>query len=595
MALGLSSQAAAERTGDRAGPRFNVVKFGATGNGRTDDTSALKRAVEAAMQAGGGRVYLPQGVYRTDDLHIGHNGDGRRPTARDIHIVGDGIGVTVLRHNAPAGENGCITLIDASQCSVRDLTIDSSRIRGRGTNGGLLLFGCQDCLLENVEVRHSNYRTISVAGSLFNLGKLPARNTIVRGCIGRGQRVWDGNAGAQMIASDGARATTFVDCVNYAERFAGDLFGADDAPGTIFRGCRAYGDGVASAGFWIEHDRGERGAFLTDCYVEDAKNVGIGGTEGAERMQIQNCHLYRVRNVAIWGAGTGRIFVDGCLVEDCGQDLPSPKGTILLQGGGSISNTRVTNGRRSKPAVSIYNNGHAEVSGLVNIDGCVFDGDLLVLRSAALTVSISATTFLERAKLVIDRATATTVTATSCLFLNTGITMSGANHLSVTGSVFRGTRGHTGPAVTGRSQRKNPVSISDCSFFDYRKIRSGQLDLQASSNRFERCGESLGDTGAGGAVTKHRVRLRAGRAVAMPGIVSSGVYLVLISGVSAGGPKDAFLVSAPADGDAAKSLFGDRSGGSRRGGIRIVSVNGQPALLSSRSLDLRLTVIAAAG
>jgi hypothetical protein len=75
--------------------------------------------------------------------------------------------------------------------------------------------------------------------------------------------------------------------------------------------------------------------------------------------------------------------------------------------------------------------------------------------------------------------------------------------------------------------------------------------------------------------------------------VSSGVYLVLAASVSANGPKEAFLVSTPADGDGAQSLFEGRSGNAGRSGIRIVLMNGRPALLSSRAVNLRLTVIAA--
>lgn len=41
----------------------NVSAFGATGNGFTDDTAAIQRAIDAQYQAGGGVVYFPSGVY----------------------------------------------------------------------------------------------------------------------------------------------------------------------------------------------------------------------------------------------------------------------------------------------------------------------------------------------------------------------------------------------------------------------------------------------------------------------------------------------------------------------------------------------------
>ncbi|MBT7863217.1 MAG: hypothetical protein HN712_23075 [Gemmatimonadetes bacterium] len=43
---------------------FNVLDFGAVGDDDTDNTSAFSACVEAAIEAGGGRIYIPAGVYR---------------------------------------------------------------------------------------------------------------------------------------------------------------------------------------------------------------------------------------------------------------------------------------------------------------------------------------------------------------------------------------------------------------------------------------------------------------------------------------------------------------------------------------------------
>lgn len=43
---------------------WNVVEYGAKGDGRTDDTAAFQRALDAAGKAGGGIVLVPRGVYR---------------------------------------------------------------------------------------------------------------------------------------------------------------------------------------------------------------------------------------------------------------------------------------------------------------------------------------------------------------------------------------------------------------------------------------------------------------------------------------------------------------------------------------------------
>ncbi|MCX6880515.1 MAG: glycosyl hydrolase family 28-related protein, partial [Verrucomicrobia bacterium] len=43
---------------------FNVLKYGAMGDDKTDNTEAFSTCLKAMIAAGGGRMYLPDGVYR---------------------------------------------------------------------------------------------------------------------------------------------------------------------------------------------------------------------------------------------------------------------------------------------------------------------------------------------------------------------------------------------------------------------------------------------------------------------------------------------------------------------------------------------------
>ncbi|MGB1128811.1 MAG: glycosyl hydrolase family 28-related protein [Haloferula sp.] len=43
---------------------FNVAKYGAIGDDKTDNTAAFSACLKAVIEAGGGRMYIPDGVYR---------------------------------------------------------------------------------------------------------------------------------------------------------------------------------------------------------------------------------------------------------------------------------------------------------------------------------------------------------------------------------------------------------------------------------------------------------------------------------------------------------------------------------------------------
>jgi polygalacturonase len=52
---------------------FNVTRFGAVGDGKTDATEAIRRAIAACVSAGGGRVVVPAGRFATGPIHLRSN------------------------------------------------------------------------------------------------------------------------------------------------------------------------------------------------------------------------------------------------------------------------------------------------------------------------------------------------------------------------------------------------------------------------------------------------------------------------------------------------------------------------------------------
>src|SRR5947209_2190566 len=52
---------------------FDVRQYGAAGDGKTVDTPAVNRAIEAAAAAGGGVVLFPAGTYLCFSIHLKTN------------------------------------------------------------------------------------------------------------------------------------------------------------------------------------------------------------------------------------------------------------------------------------------------------------------------------------------------------------------------------------------------------------------------------------------------------------------------------------------------------------------------------------------
>lgn len=52
---------------------FNVKNYGATGDGKTLDSPAINKAIEEAVKAGGGTVFLPAGIYLSGSIHMRSN------------------------------------------------------------------------------------------------------------------------------------------------------------------------------------------------------------------------------------------------------------------------------------------------------------------------------------------------------------------------------------------------------------------------------------------------------------------------------------------------------------------------------------------
>lgn len=131
---------------------FNVKDYGATGNGTTDDTTAIANALAACNAAGGGTVFMPAGNYKiTSTLSWPYStmnliGAGRAETV--LFDGSGGTGIYLITFAPTAGDSGNIAF-----CKFADFAIDQKLTTGpKTTGGGIHAYGAKECLFFNLHI-----------------------------------------------------------------------------------------------------------------------------------------------------------------------------------------------------------------------------------------------------------------------------------------------------------------------------------------------------------------------------------------------------------------------------------------------------------
>jgi hypothetical protein len=154
---------AAGATGPK-GDGFNVPA-GIVGDNATDNTAAIQAAVDAAIAAGGGAIYLPAGKYVIS---------AEITVTAPVYFVGDGAAATIIRQtNATANGINFNYVTAKSGGGVRDLTVEAGAgwyaggFQGTGSTGTGL----------RVQLAFGNFHVSGV--SIHNFG----RSVAVLGCF----------------------------------------------------------------------------------------------------------------------------------------------------------------------------------------------------------------------------------------------------------------------------------------------------------------------------------------------------------------------------------------------------------------------------
>jgi Pectate lyase superfamily protein len=320
----------------RAAPtheNFDVVAFGAKGDGQTIDTSAINRAIEAASASGGGTVQFPAGSYLCFSIHLKSNvslhlGPGATIVAAETPSSGAG------GYDAPEPNqwdryqdfghshwhNSLIWGAELSNISILGPGLIWGRGLSRGSGDTALAAGvgnksiglknCRNVTLRDISILHGGHFGILATGvdnlTIDNLLIDTNRDAIDVDCC-RNVRIsncsvnspWDdGICLKSSFALGFARSTdnvTIVNCYVTGGYEEGTLL--DASYKRIGPGYKAPRNGRIKLG--TESNGGFRNITITNCAIEDCHGIALESVDGAalEDACISNISMREIVDV----------------------------------------------------------------------------------------------------------------------------------------------------------------------------------------------------------------------------------------------------------------------------------------------------------
>ncbi len=156
--------------------RFDIRDFGATPDDATDDTVAIRKALQACRQADGGEVFVPAGVYL-----ISRQGKESPilPLPSNTTLRGEGT-ASVLKFDDRVNQSNFWRMLGAEPKGCRNVVVCNLRLDGSNTflsyepgktpehNHGIFL-RCTEGVVENVTIRDCLVENFS--GDCIGIGK----------------------------------------------------------------------------------------------------------------------------------------------------------------------------------------------------------------------------------------------------------------------------------------------------------------------------------------------------------------------------------------------------------------------------------------
>lgn len=167
---------------------INVKDYGAVGNGVVNDIAAIRSAILVIKNNGGGKLYLPRGVYFvTDSIVIDFS---------NVTIEGDGIGATIIKVGAwvdgiRVSKGYPLPKEILQNIVIQNLTIDGNKDGyANGPNdtygNGINVNGCNNVIIQNCEVK--NPAEQGIVSTYWNISD-KAKSIVIDKCIVHGCKI----------------------------------------------------------------------------------------------------------------------------------------------------------------------------------------------------------------------------------------------------------------------------------------------------------------------------------------------------------------------------------------------------------------------
>ena len=293
----------------------NIKKYGAIGDGSTNDTAAFNIALTAAS---GATLFIPPGTYILTPGALQNIPTGTK-------IQGAGIGATILKCSSGFnGNNNLIQIVSVSGVEISNLTIDGNKTSNSNFQYGLYISSSSNCSAHNLLVQNWNgdgvqlYNcTACIVHDVFSTGNLyhgfeveQSVRCTIQNCRGylnsvHGLIITPGEVGSQGSQGNRIMGCSFEDntqygiCVNWDNASTG----AHLSEGNIIIGNSIVGNAQYAVCFY-----GESHSTFTENYIFNNGYFGLYGFESAYNI-IKNNYFHN--NSQASNGGYDEIFFEG--------------------------------------------------------------------------------------------------------------------------------------------------------------------------------------------------------------------------------------------------------------------------------------------